>query len=506
MIPAIEGFTRAMHEFGAPVGFQACVVNYYGYTTVKPLDIGDETMEARLKRYEQALARDVPLVGKNWETEWLPSILPGLERARSMDYGALSDAELLATFEELRADFLHRWTVHGRINLVTVSASWFADFYNETFHPEAPTEPYEVLQGFPTRSVDAGRGLWRLRAMIKASPVLQEVFAGPDAGDLQETLERSDEGRALLREFRAYLDEFGWRSEAFELADPTWRENPAVPLNLLQGYTSLSEEDDPDVLYRRAVEMRERLLARARQRLVGDHEKLGRFNALYEAARYYLPVTEDHNYYIDQVGDTVMRLPLLELGRRLVRRGAVEREDDVFLLFLAEAVEGLDGKDQRALVTERRAEMDAWARIVPPSALGEPPAPTGDHFEQAILKMYGFPPEPSRDPDVIAGIAASPGIARGPAKVVRRLIEASKLQPGDIMVCEMTMPPWTPLFATVSGLVADTGGVLSHCAIVAREYHLPCVVGTAIGTSAISDGMLLTVDGTKGTVRIESRP
>ena len=73
------------------------------------------------------------------------------------------------------------------------------------------------------------------------------------------------------------------------------------------------------------------------------------------------------------------------------------------------------------------------------------------------------------------------------------------------MICEMTMPPWTPLFSTISALVADTGGVLSHCAIVAREYHLPCVVGTAIGTSVITDGMLVTVDGSKGLVRIDSR-
>jgi pyruvate,water dikinase len=150
--------------------------------------------------------------------------------------------------------------------------------------------------------------------------------------------------------------------------------------------------------------------------------------------------------------------------------------------------------------------MDKWSKIVPPPALGEPPESSGDPFEEAMIKMFGLPPEPSRDPDLVTGIGASAGIVQGPAKVVRRLDEASKLQPGDIMVCEMTMPPWTPLFSTVSGLVADTGGVLSHCAIVAREYRLPCVVGTTIGTSVITDGMLLTVDGSKGIVRIDSRP
>ncbi len=119
--------------------------------------------------------------------------------------------------------------------------------------------------------------------------------------------------------------------------------------------------------------------------------------------------------------------------------------------------------------------------------------------------MFGMPPEPSRDPSIITGIAASPGVAQGRAKVVRRLSEAGKVEPGDVLVCEMTMPAWTPLFSTVSAVVADTGGVLSHCAIVAREYRLPGVVQTSVGTTAIKDGMLLTVDGSKGIVRIDAQ-
>ena len=115
------------------------------------------------------------------------------------------------------------------------------------------------------------------------------------------------------------------------------------------------------------------------------------------------------------------------------------------------------------------------------------------------------PVEPSTDPDVITGVAASPGSVQGKAKVVRSLVEASKLQQGDIMVCEMTVPTWVPLFATVSGIVADSGGILSHCAIVAREFHLPCVVGTRVGTEVIKDGWTITIDGTKGMVRIDSR-
>ena len=122
-----------------------------------------------------------------------------------------------------------------------------------------------------------------------------------------------------------------------------------------------------------------------------------------------------------------------------------------------------------------------------------------------FAKFFGVPPEPSRDPDIIQGLGASPGVIQGTAKVVRTLAEASKLEKGDIMVCEMTMPPWTPLFSIAGAVVADTAGPLSHCAIVSREYKMPCVVGTLFGTAVITDGMTLTVDGAKGIVRIDSR-
>ena len=186
----------------------------------------------------------------------------------------------------------------------------------------------------------------------------------------------------------------------------------------------------------------------------------------------------------------------------------LERADDVFFLYKKELREAIKGSGEwRELVRQRRDSLTESSRIVPPFHLGEPTPANADPFFIAIVdKMLGLlPVEPSTDPDVITGVAASPGSVQGTAKVVRSLVEASKLQQGDIMVCEMTVPTWVPLFATVSGIVADSGGILSHCAIVAREFHLPAVVGTRVGTEVIKDGMLVTVDGTKGMVRIDSR-
>jgi pyruvate,water dikinase len=354
--------------------------------------------------------------------------------------------------------------------------------------------------------LDAGRGLWQLSRAIVSDAGLKATVEQTPAEELIPELERSHRGRELLGQFRTYLDEFGWRSDAFELAERTWREDPRIPLNALQGYIRLGKDADPHIRFQEAVALRERLLGQARRKLTGNIETLRRFDQLYGMARHYLPITEDHNFHIDQRGNAVMRLALLEAGRRLAGQNRLEQPGDVFFLRYQDLHDALGGLDCRPVVTERRREIARWSSVLPPPVIGSPPPSGGDTSDPliaALVKMFGIPIEPDRDPRVIRGIAASRGLAHGRARVVRNLSEASRLRKGDVLVCEMTMPAWTPLFSTVSALVADTGGVLSHCAIVSREYRLPAVVGTQIGTSVIKDGMLLTVDGTKGLVRID---
>jgi pyruvate,water dikinase len=120
---------------------------------------------------------------------------------------------------------------------------------------------------------------------------------------------------------------------------------------------------------------------------------------------------------------------------------------------------------------------------------------------RASLKFIGGPP-PADEPGVVRGHAGSPGRAAGPARVIISIADADRLRPGDILVTQATAPPWTPLFAVAAAVVTDAGGVLSHCAVVAREYGLPAVVGTGTATATIRDGQWLEVDGDAGTVRL----
>ena len=119
-----------------------------------------------------------------------------------------------------------------------------------------------------------------------------------------------------------------------------------------------------------------------------------------------------------------------------------------------------------------------------------------------MIKLFGGRPRESASADVLYGMAGSPGVARGRARVVRSLAEGETLEQGEVLVAPTTAPPWTPLFARAAAIVTDAGGVLSHCAVVAREYAIPAVVGTKIATSTIHTGQIVEVDGTSGSVRI----
>lgn len=150
------------------------------------------------------------------------------------DYAALSDQQLIATLEQMDKEFTARYVIHGKINFVIASAGLLIDFYNELMDPEDSTEAYETLQGFPTLSLAAGKAMWVLGRTVNRSPELTQLFESHQPHQLMIELEGTHAGRDFLKAFTAYLDEWSWRSDAFELADPTWREDPTVPLNAIQ--------------------------------------------------------------------------------------------------------------------------------------------------------------------------------------------------------------------------------------------------------------------------------
>ena len=500
-----EGASRGFQALAIPINYRVFVANGYCYGAMEFLEETTSFPPPWWPKVEQEMLRRLPGLTQTWEQEYLPEVQAMNQRLRDHDYASATTPELLAFIDETARLRARAWDLHMQVVMpVMGAASRFAEVYEQILGKPDGNEPYLMLQGYENLTVEAGKALWQLGRRALAEPAVARLIADTPVERLPEELQRSPEGSAFWEEFQRYLDRFGWRSDAFELADPAWVEDPAIPLNTLQDYLQAPDDADPALKQERSREEREQLVQEAMERLDGQESK-PLFEMMLRVSQQYLPIQENHNFYIDQMNTVLLRRPFLELGRRLAEAGTVAERDDIFFLRydeLADAATKPQARDWPALVAERRAEHERWAAVVPPRELGT--EPEGGVIDNPLTAaFFGTQPEPSQDPQVINGIAASAGTVTATVRVVRSLAEAHKLQPGDVLVCEMTMPAWTPLFATVAAVVADSGGVLSHCAIVAREYRIPCVVGTQIGTQVLKDGQRITVDGAQGIVRIE---
>jgi pyruvate,water dikinase len=387
-----------------------------------------------------------------------------------------------------------------------LAISMFDDLYRDLFGGEQALEGYRLLQGFDNKTLETDRALWQLSRQARSAPEVQQALAEQPAGKIIAVLEQSAAGRAFLASLQAFLHEYGQRSE-LAISSPRWIEDPTPAIAILQDYIA---QPDRDRQAERAAlaETRAQLIAQTRLRLHGYPQPVvSRFEFLLKAAQAATVLSEDHAFWIDMRGLYRFRLVVLEFGRRFAEAGVLEGPDDIFYLTLEEVrqtAEALPKLDRRLIVAGRRAELAYFRTIEPPPALGTPPegTPPDGALSRAIEKFYGPPPAPAVEADVVAGHAGSPGVVRGTARVIRSLTEADRLQYGEVLVAEATLPEWTPLFATAAAVVTDIGGILSHSAVVAREYCIPAVVGTGIATATIRDGQLIEVDGTRGIVRL----
>ncbi len=485
------------------VGLKTMVQNSYVYITAVPFEGTPEEMEARLETMKGTIMGIMQTLLPRFWDEYVPRIVALADGMRYGDYADLSVAELARRVHGLIDIFTELWDIHMQVNIPPMAAVFGLDeFITATLGEAAAAKAHLMLQGFANKSIETGQRLWEIANEVRTNPALAKTIKGSHSeASLTSALESVPGGEAFLESWRAFLRDYGWRTGGFEVSEPSWIEIWTVPLNQLNAFVSAENPESPLQAQARQAVARDRLVAEYEGNL--PVEVLPIFRMLLAAAQAYIPLAEDHNFYIDQMAFNSGRVPALALGRAMVGEGMVGVAEDVFFLTMDDIAAIADGdrSNRFALVAERRAALEAAKGSFPPEALGTP-LPPDMPADPLMTKFFGFGTDLPSDARVIRGIASSAGTATGTVKVVRTLDEAGKVEPGDVLVCHMTMPAWTPLFSSVAAVVADSGGVLSHCSIVAREYGVPCVTATRVGTRLLKDGQTVTVDGGRGIVRV----
>ena len=526
----LRGFNRAFPQLGMPIQFRIAFINGFPYATVVPTDAPPEAVvktigainrvapaivkllmgrmaagmaKQQMEKLDPILAR----LDTYWQEELLPEINQHFAYFESCDLRGLSLAQLRAHLAEgfRRAERLGELHVLGQFPAMT-AMSLFEELYCELFEGATSFDALRLLQGFDNQSLAGDRLLWYLGRAALTMPAVHQLFAEHPAADIIPALELSGEGRRFLAELGVYLDRYGQRLNVFGgLTEPSWLEDPTPAIEILKAYT-MQPDTRPEMELAWLADEREKAVAEARARLTGYPQPVvARFETLLKAAQAATIIKEDNHWAVVSIFYQMRRLAL-EFGRRLAEDGAIASVEDVFYLTGEELLAGsLDAASLPGLerVQRRKVEKDLFSRVAPPPKLGSMPPfeMDGGPLFHAAIKGEMASTGGNGDSGALKGVAGSPGVVRGTAKVVRSLAEAGKLQPGDVLVTERTLPPWTPLFATAAAVVTDIGGVLSHCAIVAREYRIPAVVGTGRATKTFQDGQLLEVDGDAGVVR-----
>ena len=494
--PFIRGFGLPATDTGPRTGRRSRLVNYYFYRNVeRPTGLASETPPSPEETLEQLLP-----AGERWRGEILPEVLRHIEYYRATDFDGLQDGELASELQKLREMRVRQGQLHTMAMRPWMTAmNLLLDTSKELTAGDELTT-LRLVQGYGSKSVDAGHEMWRLSRVAASIPSVREQLlevTGESAEECLAKLRRAPEAEPFLSALSSYLDEYGWRSDLFEFSTPTWAEDPAIPLSQLRAYLDMDGYDPVQEL-RRLGEERDRAIAETMESL--EPEGRARLQRVLEVARDVVSIQEDHNFYIDQRLTTVPRRLVLSAGRSLVSRGHLEEPGNIFYLYADEVNDALQGKAEGLgdLVASRREEMARWPEVTPPPFIGTGPPPDDD----SLRRFRGDRHLGAEQPDTLTGNGASAGVARGPARVLMSLAEADRLKRGDVLVARTTMPAWTPLFAITSALVIETGGVLSHAAVTAREYGVPAVLGVEQATRVIRDGTPLEVDGSQGTVRI----
>lgn len=469
----------------------------YHYDADRPYDAKETDAEAREARIQTVLDG----LEATWHERWEPAIHAALDAWTAFD---LPGASLEALIRHVDASWQRAhelWAMHFEIVMPLGRAKGvFVELYGELFEPVGVLPAHELLQGIDTLTTRSGRRVWALRDVALRVPGAAETIASAPPAGVLPALERLPQARPLVEAIHDYLATFGQRTPTIALSVPTLAEDPTPVMAILKQALA-SPDRDLERDHAELDRVRERRTEEARSALRGYPAPVREeFERRLAIARMAARLGEDHNYLIDFRSTAELRRVFLELGRRFVSAGVLSDAGDVVHLTpdeMREAAVRLPGLDLRGTVAERKAEMARFATLDPPATLGKRPqdAPAPPASSVAAQRRM------ARD-GILTGTPGSAGLVRGRVRVLRSLADADRLLAGEVLVAPTTSQPWMPLFATAAALVTETGGVLSHAAVVAREYRLPAVVGIAGATRALHDGQTVEVDGDRGLVRI----
>ncbi len=411
-----------------------------------------------------------------------------LDAFNALDKTSVSSLDNQALYDHVThaVDLAMQWTslrFRAYVFPMVLTGFRFGRLLSKAKSPGQVITPYDFLAGLDYKTAEIEHALYRLAEQLDSMPAARRLFLGGNPEDIGTMLERDPEYHAAYGSVAGFLREYGARTmKAYTpFSAESWAERPALLFSALTSilkaggvHKTLEQQRNGAGRFIDLKDKMNRQLPKTKRkrfdRLLGQFRSahMGREELVFRMEQCYV----------------VARRGVAEAAQRLHGRGVLAEPDDIRYLTLHELGRVMaDAPDSRALL-ESAATRKAH-RFLAERAWNTP------------LKEG----EGDRS-DMLHGLSASPGIIKGPVRIIRGPDEFNLLQKGEVLVCRFTDPVWTPLFSVACAVVCDTGGPLSHAAIVAREYGMPAVLGVGNATAMLANGDEATVDGGRGTIKI----
>jgi pyruvate,water dikinase len=530
--------TTRLWQVPPALGIDQRILN--GYIYCSPTAITDpDVIAARVETF----ARRAGYYFEHWDeiyAAWIEKAEDCIARLRTIEFAPLPEKEpessvtehpgvysswhLLRAYDALIENMFEMGSYHFEmLNLGYGAYNTFREFCEAAFPGITDQTIARMVAGIDIivfRPDDELRKLARI-GVERGLGKLLRTETDPDA--LLAAVADRPGGDVWLNAWDAAKEPWFWYSTGvgYTHTDRAWMDDLTLPLTALRGYVEQIEAgEDIERPLERILDERARITEEYADAL-GDEDDRRAFLELTALARKVYPYVENHNFYVEHWHHSIFWNKVRDLGDVFVAAGFFADREDIFYLQRHEVHAALydlcagwatgcpaRGPSYWPPIVARRAEMLAALRTQPPEpALGRPP----EQFTEPIsVMLWGITEKmvddwlggDGEDEGAFKGVAASPGVARGPARIVSSADELARVEAGDVLVCRITAPSWAPVFSRIAAAVSDIGGIMAHTAIVSREYGLPAVVGTGFASRRIEEGQIVEVDGNRGLVTV----
>ena len=383
-------------------------------------------------------------------------MLATMRDIETQDFSILSIQEVLQREQSI-------WRLFGQPIQLSVrylpSALWGSVFVKLILFFTGRSKSFSVLvlSGLNTKVIETNLALEDLVMQIRSTPVLAEMFQKNEVQHLQQELKHTEDGQKFLKLFYAFLETYGYRETAGTIlvSSPSWKESPDTVLSLLKGFASTEYPLKPSRLSWTGV--RDEILKKPLLKLPFLRSL---FIRSLQVARCTQEIKEDVRFYI-MVLLYLLRKVFREIGKRMSASGEIDLPDDIYWLTLSELREAVK------LISSPLASAHTFQMLI-----AKRKSKFNEIANTPFIDSRLFHARTDIDGACLKGMPGSPGIAEGPARIITNMEQFNKLLLGEVLVAPYTNPAWTPLFQRAAAVIVDTGSMLSHAAIVAREWSV----------------------------------